>query len=311
MMRSLILAATLAALLLFGCKRSETIKEVAQDDINFSTQAVQEVTQSSVGNISDPGAPVGLSRYTGGFFLYRYTGGFFLYSNEYVDEYVDLRQKGCVSYNPADTTDSDGDKVYTNAAISFNCNGTDTIIRNSKEYKLDYQIVGTLNHNDPDTLNPFIFSSSWGNPFKFYVKITDLSTNTSEEFDNEQAGNISMEKVQDGVYRLIRNLKYAKQSSNCRFIQVTETTYVFLDQAPNWHPGDTLGSQTIKTWPIGKGKLVTCSGVEVNLSFVPTDTLKIAKCPSGSVGITSGNLLIRLELPTGTQEFQKSFSCSQ
>ncbi|MEO0203244.1 MAG: hypothetical protein ABIL37_05955, partial [candidate division WOR-3 bacterium] len=192
------------------------------------------------------------------------------------------------------------------------CNGVDTLQRDNKIYELKYLINGILKHIDSNDTNPFIFSSSWGNPFQFSIKITDLSTNEVYEFDNEQQGNISMENVQNNIYRIIRNLKYAKKASSCRNIQLVETTYVFLDQAQGWKPGDTLGNKTIKTWPIGKGKLTTCSGIDVNLSFEPIDTLRIAKCPNGSVGITSGSLVINLVLPTGdNKQFTKSFSCQQ
>jgi hypothetical protein len=96
----------------------------------------------------------------------------------------------------------------------------------------------------------------------------------------------------------------------CRSVSVNETIYVFLNEASGWKPGDTLGNRTLKTWPIGKGTLKTCSNIDVNLSFSPVDTLRIEKCPSGNIGIKSGSLRIVLELPTGSREIIKEFSCT-
>jgi len=290
-MRRWIYLATLLVAVALGCKRSEKVEEVAQDDINFATQATGEVVENSSSFVIDPGSP----------FQRRYNySGYFVYSSG-----IDLRGK-CITYNPADTTDPDKDGVYTNATLNFNCiDMTDTLYKNNQIHVINYTLQGSLTHNDTGNSDPFIFNVSWGNLNPFYVKIVD---NGNLQKENYQKGSIKMEKVDSTIYRIIRNIEYSKEADACRYITVNETTYVFLDQAQGWHPGDTLGDRVVKTWPIGNGTLTTCSNVKVNLKFYPTDTLKIAKCQNGEVGI-SGKIRILLELPTGTREFEKPFQC--
>jgi hypothetical protein len=292
-MRKLIYILSLWSIVALGCKRGEKVAEVAQEDIDFTTESIEEITQTSSNTLQDPGAPV-VKRYT--------YNGYFLFVS---DSGINLKNK-CVSYNPQDPIDSDGDKVYPNATITFNCNNlTDTVIKNNETHIVNYILIGSLAHLDSDDNNPFIFSVSWGNPFKVILKVNDtLIKNYS------QTGSIKMEYVSGYTYRLIRSINHTGNNLTCRSVSVNETTYVFLNEALGWRPGDTLGNRTLKTWPIGKGTLKTCSNIDVNLSFSPIDTLKIAKCPSGNVGITSGKLRIVLELPTGSREIIKEFSCT-
>jgi hypothetical protein len=292
-MKKLIYILSLWSIVALGCKRGEKVAEVAQEDIDFTTESIEEITQTSSNTLQDPGAPV-VKRYT--------YNGYFLFVS---DSGINLKNK-CVSYNPQDPIDSDGDKVYPNATITFNCNNlTDTVIKNNETHIVNYTLIGSLAHLDSDDNNPFIFSVSWGNPFKVILKVNDtLIKNYS------QTGSIKMEYVSGYTYRLIRSINHTGNNLTCRSVSVNETTYVFLNEALGWRPGDTLGNRTLKTWPIGKGTLKTCSNIDVNLSFSPIDTLKIAKCPSGNVGITSGKLRIVLELPTGSREIIKEFSCT-
>jgi hypothetical protein len=299
-MRKLIYILSVWSIVALGCKRGEKVTEVAQEDIDFATQSVEEITQTSSNTLQDPGAPV-VKRYT--------YNGYFLFVS---DSGINLKNK-CVSYNPPNPTDSDSDKVYPNATITFNCNNrTDTVIKNNETYVVNYTLVGSLAHLDSDDNNPFIFSVSWGNPNPFKVVLQAYRNGTLfEEKNYSQTGSIKMEYVSGYTYRLIRSINHMGNDLTCRSISVNETTYVFLNEALNWKPGDTLGNRTLKTWPIGKGTLKTCSNIDVNLSFSPVDTLRIAKCPSGKVGITSGKLRIVLELPTGSKEIIKEFSCTQ
>jgi hypothetical protein len=295
-MRKLIYILSLWSIVALGCKRGEKVAEVSQGDIDFTTESIEEITQTSLNTLQDPGAPV-VKRYT--------YNGYFLFVS---DSGINLKNK-CVSYNPQNPTDSDGDKVYQNATITFNCdNLTDSVSKNNETYVVNYTLIGSLVHSDSDDNNRFIFSVSWGNPFKVILRVNDtLIKNYS------QTGSIKMEYVNDSVYRLIRSINHIGNNSTCRSVSVNETTYVFLNEALGWRPGDTLGNRTLKTWPIGKGTLKTCSNIDVNLSFSPMDTpdtLRIAKCPSGNVGITSGKLRIVLELPTGSREIIKQFSCT-
>jgi hypothetical protein len=292
-MRKLIYILSLWSIVALGCKRGEKVAEVSQGDIDFTTESIEEITQTSLNTLQDPGAPV-VKRYT--------YNGYFLFVS---DSGINLKNK-CVSYNPQNPTDSDGDKVYQNATITFNCdNLTDSVSKNNETYVVNYTLIGSLVHSDSDDNNRFIFSVSWGNPFKVILRVNDtLIKNYS------QTGSIKMEYVNDSAYRLIRSINHIGNNSTCRSVSVNETTYVFLNEALGWKPGDTLGNRTLKTWPIGKGTLKTCSNIDVNLSFSPIDTLKIAKCPSGNVGITSGKLRIVLELPTGSKEIIKPFSCT-
>jgi hypothetical protein len=296
-MRKLIYILSVWSIVALGCKRGEKVAEVSQGDIDFATQSVEEITQTSSNTLQDPGAPV-VKRYT--------YNGYFLFVS---DSGINLKNK-CVSYNPQNPVDSDGDKVYQNATINFNCNNlTDTVIKNNETYIVNYTLIGSLAHSDLDDNNRFIFSVSWGEPFK--VVLQAYRNNTLVEDKNySQTGSIKMEYVNDSVYRLIRSINHTRNDTTCRSVSVNETTYVFLNEALNWKPGDTLGNRTLKTWPIGKGTLKTCSNIDVNLSFSPVDTLRIAKCPSGKVGITSGKLRIVLELPTGSKEIIKEFSCT-
>jgi len=299
-MRKLIYILSLWSIVALGCKRGEKVAEVSQGDIDFTTESIEEITQTSSNTLQDPGAPV-VKRYT--------YNGYFLFAS---DSGINLKNK-CVSHNPQDPTDSDGDKVYQNATITFNCdNLTDTVIKNSETYIVNYTLIGSLVHYDLDDNNPFIFSVNWGNPFK--VVLQAYRNNTLVENKNySQTGSIKMEQVNGSVYRLIRSINHIGNDLTCRSVSVNETIYVFLNEAPGWQPGHTIGNRTLKTWPIGKGTLKTCSNIDVNLSFSPVDTpdtLRIAKCPSGNVGITSGKLRIVLELPTGSKEIIKEFSCT-
>jgi hypothetical protein len=285
-----------------GCKRGEKVAEVAQEDIDFAIQSIEEITQTSSNTLQDPGSPV-VKRYT--------YNGYFLFVS---DTGINLKNK-CVTYNPQNPADSDGDKVYPNDTITFTCNSLiDTVIKNNETHIVNYTLIGSLVHSDLDDNNPFIFSVSWGEPFKVILKA--YRNNTLVENKNySQTGSIKMEKVNDNdsVYRLIRSINHMGNDLTCRSVSVNETIYVFLNEASGWKPGDTLGDKKLKTWPIGKGTLKTCSNIDVNLSFSPTDTdtLRIGKCPSGNVGITSGKLRIVLELPTGPKEIIKPFSCTQ
>jgi hypothetical protein len=296
-MRKLIYILSLWSIVALGCKRGEKVAEVSQGDIDFTTESIEEITQTSLNTLQDPGAPV-VKRYT--------YNGYFLFVS---DSGINLKNK-CVSYNPQNPADSDGDKVYQNATITFNCNNlTDTVIKNNETHIVNYTLIGSLVHSDSGLYdnNPFIFSVSWGEPFKVILKVNDkLIKNYS------QTGSIKMEHFSGYTYRLIRSINHTRNDSTCRNVSINETTYVFIDQALGWQPGDTLGNRTLKTWPIGKGTLKTCSNIDVNLSFSPTDTdtLRIGKCPSGNVGITSGKLRIVLELPTGPKEIIKEFSCT-
>jgi len=301
-MRRWIYLATLLVAVALGCKRSEKVEEVAQDDINFATQATGEVVENSSSFVIDPGSPFQRRYNYSGYFVFSTRPGFGNQIDSVYENGIDLRK--CITYNPADTTDPDKDGVYTNATLNFNCiNRTDTLYKNTDTLLINYTLQGSLTHIDPDT-NPFIFNVAWGNPF--HIKIV-VDGNLIKE--NYQNGSIKMEQVNSTTYKLIRNIKYSKEADACRYITVNETTYVFLDQAQGWHPGDTLGDRVVKTWPIGNGTLTTCSNVKVNLKFYPTDTLRIAKCQNGEVGITSGGIKVILELPTGTQEFTKTFQC--
>ena len=305
-MRKLIYILSLWSIVALGCKRGEKVAEVAQEDIDFAIQSIEEITQASSNTLQDPGAPV-VKRYT--------YNGYFLFVS---DTGINLKNK-CVTYDPQNPADSDGDKVYPNATINFNCNNlTDTVIKNNETYVVNYTLKGILNHLDNDTINPFVFSVSWGgqyqNLFEVIMKVYK-GGNLIENKNYSQTGSIKMEKVNDNdsVYRLIRSINHMGNDLTCRSVSVNETIYVFLNEASGWKPGDTLGNRTLKTWPIGKGTLKTCSNIDVNLSFSPTDTdtLRIGKCPSGNVGITSGKLRIVLELPTGPKEIIKPFSCTQ
>jgi hypothetical protein len=283
-----------------GCKRGEKVAEVAQEDIDFAIQSIEEITQTSSNTLQDPGSPV-VKRYT--------YNGYFLFVS---DTGINLKNK-CVTYNPQNPADSDGDKVYPNDTITFTCNSLiDTVIKNNETHIVNYTLIGSLVHSDLDDNNPFIFSVSWGEPFKVILKA--YRNNTLVENKNySQTGSIKMEKVNDNdsVYRLIRSINHMGNDLTCRSVSVNETIYVFLNEASGWKPGDTLGNRTLKTWPIGKGTLKTCSNIDVNLSFSPVDTLRIEKCPSGNIGIKSGSLRIVLELPTGSREIIKEFSCTQ
>ncbi|MFZ8846841.1 MAG: hypothetical protein ACO2O6_06565 [Candidatus Hydrothermia bacterium] len=293
---------SLWSIVALGCKRGEKVAEVAQEDIDFAIQSIEEITQTSSNTLQDPGSPV-VKRYT--------YNGYFLFVS---DTGINLKNK-CVTYNPQNPADSDGDKVYPNDTITFTCNSLiDTVIKNNETHIVNYTLIGSLVHSDLDDNNPFIFSVSWGEPFKVILKA--YRNNTLVENKNySQTGSIKMEKVNDNdsVYRLIRSINHMGNDLTCRSVSVNETIYVFLNEASGWKPGDTLGDKKLKTWPIGKGTLKTCSNIDVNLSFSPTDTdtLRIGKCPSGNVGITSGKLRIVLELPTGPKEIIKPFSCTQ
>jgi hypothetical protein len=300
-MRKLIYILSLWSIVALGCKRGEKVAEIAQEDIDFAIQSIEEITQTSSNTLQDPGAPV-VKRYT--------YNGYFLFVS---DTGINLKNK-CVSYNPQNPTDSDGDKVYPNATITFTCdNLTDTVIKNNETYIVNYTLKGILNHLDNDTTNPFVFSVSWKgqyqNLFEVIMKVYK-GGNLIEEKNYSQTGSIKMEYVSGYTYRLIRSINHIGNDLTCRSVSVNETIYVFLNEALGWQPGDTLGNKTLKTWPIGKGTLKTCSNIDVNLSFSPTDTLRIEKCPSGNVGITSGRLRIVLELPTGSKEIIKQFSCT-
>ena len=298
-MRKLIYILSLWSIVALGCKRGEKVAEVAQEDIDFAIQSIEEITQASSNTLQDPGSPV-VKRYT--------YNGYFLFVS---DTGINLKNK-CVTYDPQNPADSDGDKVYPNATITFSCDSLiDTVIKNNETHIVNYTLIGKLVHSDLDTSNPFIFSVSWGEPFKVVLKA--YRNNTLVENKNySQRGSIKMEHVSGSVYRLIRSINHIGNDLTCRSVSVNETIYVFLDQALGWQPGDTLGNRTLKTWPIGKGTLKTCSNIDVNLSFSPTgtDTLRIEKCPSGNVGITSGKLRIVLELPTGSREIIKEFKCT-
>ena len=299
-MRRLIYILSVWSIVALGCKRGEKVGEVAQDDIDFTVQSIEEITQLSSNTLQDPGAPT-VKRYT--------YNGYFLYSID--TNGINLKNK-CVSYNPSDTTDNDGDKVYKNTTIIFNCNNrTDTVIKNNQNYVVNYTLIGNLVHYDTTyDNNPFVFSVSWSNPFKVILKVYRNDT-LIEDKNYSQAGSIKMEYVSDYVYKLIRSIYHTRNDLTCRNVSINETTYVFIDQALGWKPGDTLGNKTLKTWPIGEGKLSTCSNISVNISFSPIDTLRIAKCPNGNVGITSGSLRIILNLPTGSKEIIREFSCPQ
>lgn len=300
-MRKLIYILSVWSMMALGCKRGEKVAEVAQEDIDFTVQSIEEITQTSSNTLQDPGAPV-VKRYVyNGYFLYSFdTNG------------IDLKNK-CVSYNPPDTIaiDNDKDNVYKNATINFTCdNRTDTVIKSSQIYVVNYTLIGSLVHSDSNDNDRFVFSVSWGNPFKVILKA--YRNNTLIEDENySQTGSSKMERISDFVYRLIRSINHTRNDLTCRNVSINETTYVFIDQALGWKPGDTLGNKTLKTWPIGKGTLKTCSNIDVNLSFSPIDTLRIAKCPSGEVRITSGSLRIVLDLPTGSKEIIKQFNCTQ
>lgn len=301
-MRKLIYILSVWSMMALGCKRGEKVAEVAQEDIDFTVQSIEEITQTSSNTLQDPGAPV-VKRYVyNGYFLYSFdTNG------------IDLKNK-CVSYsynNPSYTADNDEDNVYTNATINFTCdNRTDTVIKNSQIYVVNYTLIGSLVHSDSNDNDPFVFSVSWGNPFKVILKAYRNDT-LIEDKNYSQTGSIKMELVSGSVYRLIRSINHTRNDLTCRNVSINETTYVFINQESGWKPGDTLGNKTLKIWPIGKGTLKTCSNINVNLSFSPIDTLRIAKCPSGKVGITSGSLRIVLDLPTGSKEIIKPFSCTQ
>ena len=299
-MRKLIYILSVWSIMALGCKRGEKVVEVAQEDIDFTTQSIEEITQTSSNTLQDPGSPA-IKRYVyNGYFLYSFdTNG------------INLKNK-CISYNPSDTTDNDKDNVYKNATINFNCNNrTDTVIKNNQIYVVNYTLIGSLVHSDSSNDNdPFIFSVSWGNTFKVILKAYRNDT-LIEDKNYSQTGSIKMERISDSVYRLIRSINHTRNDLTCRNVSINETTDVFIKHAPDWKPGDTLGNKTLKIWPIGKGTLKTCSNINVNLSFSPIDTLRIAKCPSGKVGITSGSLRIVLDLPTGSKEIIKQFSCTQ
>lgn len=300
-MRKLIYILSVWSIMALGCKRGEKVAEVAQEDIDFTIQSIEEITQTSSNTLQDPGAPVAKRYVYNGYFLYSFdTNG------------INLKNK-CVSYsynNPSDTTDNDKDNVYRNATLDFTCNNrTDTVIKNNQIYVVNYTLIGSLVHSDSDN-DPFVFSVSWGNPFKVILKAYRNDT-LIEDKNYSQTGSSKMELVSGSVYRLIRSINHTRNDLTCRNVSINETTYVFIDQALGWKPGDTLGNKTLKTWPIGKGTLKTCSNINVNLSFSPIDTLRIAKCPSGKVGITSGSLRIVLDLPTGSKEIIKQFSCTQ
>ncbi len=298
-MRKLIYILSAWTIVALGCKRSEKVAEVAQEDIDFTVQSVGDITQTSSNTLQDPGAPI-VKRYV--------YNGYFLYSFD--SNGINLKNK-CVQYNPSDTADADNDKVYKNVRMLFNCNNrTDTVIKNGQPYVVNYTLIGTLVHDDQNESNPFIFFVSWGDPFKVVLKVYRNDT-LIEDKSYSQTGSITMDSISNNTYRLIRSINHSNKDINCRYVSINETTYVFTDQAIDWKPGDTLGSRTLKTWPIGKGTLRTCSNIDVNLSFSPIDTLRIAKCPNGKVGITSGSLKIVLDLPTGPKEITKSFSCSQ
>ncbi len=311
MTRFTILAAILAALILFSCKSEKD--EVVQEDLDFATQGTTDAVQSSTQTMEDPGAPPGVSRWGGSrYFFYSIRPGNEMSIQGTYQDRIPIGQI-CANVSGPDTSDNDMDRVYGNKKISFDCNNrTDTLIKDGKKLIVDYTIMGTLLHLDNNNTNPLIFDSVlWGYPFQVQVTVKDTLGNIKDSYSSYQEGRISMSQINTTTYRLIRYLKHAKEhfKDACRYITITETTYVFLDQAQGWHPGDTLGSRTVKTWPIGHGKLRACSGIDVDLLFYPTDTLRITKCPSGNTGISSGGIRIRLELPSGTREFTKAFSC--
>ncbi|MCS7245895.1 MAG: hypothetical protein RMJ38_07210 [candidate division WOR-3 bacterium] len=311
-MKRLIYIAAMLAVISLGCRRAEKIEEVAQEDINFAQQSAGEVVENSPNFIIDPGSPF---QRRGPYF------GYFVYSlkpdiRTQIDTGlgIDLRKKGCATYQPNDTTDDDRDRVYRNTTIKFTCNNrTDTLLKtneNNTKYIITYTILGTLNHNDNTTdNNPFRFAVSWGDSFIFYIKVM-RNNELVKESKSVQTGSLTMDSIAPKKYKLIRSLRYAKEVNSCRSITLNETTYVFLDQALDWHPGDTIGNNIIKTWPIGKGTLRTCSGLEVNMQIEPLDTLKIGKCPnSDAPAIKEGTIKIVLFLPGKKEEFVKSFSC--
>ncbi len=312
MSRLTILAATLAALTLFSCKRSEKIAEVAQEDIDFATQGTTDAVAGSAQTMEDPGAPPGVSRWRAGFFFYSIKPSDQMSIQGTYQDRIPLRQI-CADISGSDTFDMDNDRVYEDAKISFNCNNrTDTLIRDGQKLILNYTIVGTLDHIDSNDNNPLVFDEvKWGFPFQVQVIVKDTLGNIKDSYSGYHEGIMSMSQVNPTTYKLVRYLKYAKENFKdaCRYISFSETTYIFLDQAQGWYPGDTVGTRIVKTWPIGHGKLRACSGIDVDLSFSPTDTLKITKCPNGNTGISSGGIRIILKLPTGTKEFTKEFSC--
>lgn len=314
-MKRLIYITAVLAVISLGCKRGEKIEEVAQEDINFAQQATTEVVENSSDFVIDPGSPFQRRGPYLGYFVYSVKPD--IRTQEEVGVGIDLKKKNCATYQPSDTIDNDKDRVYRNATITFNCNNrTDTLIKtneNNTRYIINYTILGTLNHNDNTTDNsPFRFSVSWGNPLKFYIKVIRDNQLIRESY-SEQTGSLAMDSVAPTKYRLIRNLRYARENNPCRFITLNETTYVFLDEALGWHPGDTIGNSIIKAWPIGKGTLRTCSGLEVNMQVEPTETLRIGKCPnSNAPRIRQGTIKIVIFLPAGRkEEFIKSFSCQQ
>jgi hypothetical protein len=309
-MRRLIFVLSLTAI--FSCSRkSEPVQEVAQDDINFAANSTVQSTNEDIQGLSDPGS---------GGLLYRrtnYMGGYFVYS---YDTVINLKKIGCLNYT-GDTLDNDYDNVYHNTTINFNCDRTDTIVRNTDTLIIRYLINGSLIHNDTADNNPLSFIVNVGSsnlPFThlFVLKKKNSPDSTifySQEIDNLTSKPTSQSSLQIQISRKI--LKTEPNPSCSRNITLNKTLDINFSNAPNWHPGLPIeGSQTLKININGDDNLVACSGANVDITLSTPTPLTVGVCPNtqSQVGPLNGQIELKLTLPGNiTQNKSISFSNCQ
>ncbi len=285
MRKYLILMSILGAGLLVSCSR-EPVESASDEDVQFAVQAEEEDAIALANSVEDPGSPV-LNRY----------GGFFVWGHP---SRRDTMEFGCITL-AGDTTDSDGDRVFTNMTITFdNCTGVDTIIRPFDTLTVEYRIDGQITHNDEDDSNPYVFSSGWGSPFEQEVTISKSGVEifrrllvTSGGIQAEQTGATTMHLNHNATFFAVNIFE-----GKTRQLHVEKSVDVDFSRASQWHPGlELTDADTLTISFQGTGYFENPDHIRFDVE-VRTDPSIIVtgacRRQDGSLGILEGRIVKRI-----------------
>ncbi len=275
----------------YSCGSSPTYEEVAQEDIDFASNATLESSSDLSSTLEDPGSPV-VDRRVGGF------GGIFVYgvgSNDYLLGGIDLSY--CVTHSNPNRVDADGDKVFDRDTITFNCPDTSATVLDTlgRTYTVEYSINGQVIHNDENDNDPFVLSVSWGTPFTYNIVIKDSSGQIVYQKTRNVEGSHSF--ARDGASDTTILFSHERRSfdSNGRefYMLVNGTLYVPL----GWYPGTPL-TQSISKEFTGSGYVKTPSGRQIDFDISTTQMLVISPACQGlnARSIESGQITMNLSV---------------
>lgn len=295
-MKRLSLALIVVGMVVWGCgELNMNAETVDEGDVEFVAQSTWNETNAVASSLENPGSPI-LDRYsTGGFFVWNYQDNGNAFPHFLPDTLQDSVVLTCVSHSVSDPTDGDGDKVFQNDVITFDCPGQHfTVMRGGELFDIYINLRGQIAHDDQDDNDRAVFHVSWHgiDTTNFHQEILIVRSSSGDTLINRNVdthGDIRAYRDSLGIaLRVSRHVE-----SDGRVFTLNLMGHLFTQ---NWEPGDSITSD-MDAELSGNATAITASGREVSIDMYTDNTVTIGVCDGQEkVGVKGGSIVQELSV---------------